>query len=66
MVLTGKQIKALAEFVGLQIAAHTEPVEDDILETRINISVAIKNGRKCKLAHFEDYPDEGCADLDDF
>lgn len=66
MVLTGKEIKALAEFVGLEIAAHTHPIDEEIMESEIVISEKESDGRKYKLAHFYDYPGEGCIDLNDF
>jgi hypothetical protein len=65
IILTGKEIKALAEFVGLDVVNH-HPICEETLEAEIVISEKEEAGRKYKLAHFYDYPDETCIDLNDF
>jgi hypothetical protein len=59
MVRTGKQIKALAEFVGLQLVFQQD---EDIMDSEISLN----KDEDRVIAHFYDYPEEGCIDLDDF
>ena len=61
MELTGKEIHALAEFVGVPLHPTVKMSEDE-METKI--TVYKDSGRK--LAHVTDYPEEGSIDLNDF
>ena len=65
MILTGKEVEALARLVGV-IPAHYSTLDIDEKEAEYVIIDSIENGRKYKLAYHYDYPEEGCIDLNDF
>ena len=68
ITLTGKEIKALAEMAGFSVELRTsrfdfECKEDlDLLETQITVA-KVENKT---LAHWKEYPEEGCVDLNDY
>ena len=70
MILTGKEIKDLAEFVGLIV---DKPMDPDILETEVCIQKCPAEGvhdddkpRHYRLiASLYEYPEEGCVGLGD-
>jgi|LGOV01.1.fsa_nt_gb hypothetical protein len=66
MILTGKEIRALARFVGLEIAHAPDGEPEEILEAELVVSEKVVDGRKYKIAYFYDYPEDGRIDLNDF
>lgn len=70
ITLTVREIKDLAEFAGL-VLNSTFPPDADELETEISITVepmectddSGKAERFAHVAHFSEYPEEGCMPL---